>query len=796
VKVGPEYIRISPTGEFTSIEQLGDLQIGGQRTEGLIYLRDIARIYRGYEDPPSLIVRHNGQKAVCLGISTAEGGNVVVMGTGLTKRLKELEFMRPVGMELSVVSHQADSVNAAISNFVISLIESIVIVIVVLMIFMGWRSALVISLALLLTIFATFIWMWINGVLLERISLGALIIALGMLVDNAIVVVEGVLIGTQKGMTKTRAAAAVVQQTMWPLFGATVVAILAFGPIGFSPDSTGEFCKSLFQVVGYSLFLSWVIAITLTPLLCEWLLPAGTPGGSSEDPYKGIIFTGYRAMLTFCLRFRWGAVLVMLVTLVAAIWGFKFVPVSFFPDSTRPQFMVHYWRPEGTDIRDTEADVNKIAEWVRKKNEVTDVDCFIGRGAQRFLLTYTPEKDYPSYGLLMIGVKDFKTIDPLINELREYLSKNYPDSEPKFEKFVLGPTKGAKIEARFMGPDPRVLRELAEKAKDIYRSDSAATNIRDDWRQLVKVLRPVYAESRARLSGVSRPALGHALQTHFSGYDVGVYRERDKLLPIRLRPPLEERTDVDGIRDVQVWSPTSRTMVPIQQVTGGFETVADNPIIQRRYRRLMVTAQCDPKVGLPSELLKRVKPQIEAIPLPAGYTLEWGGELESSRDAQKGLSGALPICVLLMIATVICLFNSLREPLIIWLTVPLGVIGMTVGLLGTGDAFGFMAILGALSLIGMMIKNAIVLLDEMNLQIREGKPAYQAVVEASVSRVRPVSMAAFTTVLGMIPLLPDIFFSAMAVTIMAGLTFATVLTLVFVPVLYVIFFGIPSPSNR
>jgi multidrug efflux pump subunit AcrB len=795
VKVGSEYIRISPTGEFTSIEQLGDLQIRGQRSDSLIYLRDIARIYRGYEDPPSLIVRHNGHKAVCLGVSTAEGGNVVVMGAALTKRLAELEFMRPVGMELAVVSHQADSVNASISNFVISVLESIVIVIVVLMIFMGWRSALVISLALLLTILATFVWMWINGVLLERISLGALIIALGMLVDNAIVVVEGVLIGTQKGMGKIEAANVVVKQTMWPLFGATVVAILAFGPIGFSPDSTGEFCKSLFQVVGYSLFLSWVLAITITPLLCYWLLPAGSATLSSEDPYKGIIFTVYRGMLTFSLRHRWGAVLTMLILLIVAVYGFMFVPVSFFPDSTRPQFMVHYWRPEGTDIRETEADVNKLAEWVRKKSGVTDVDCFIGRGAQRFLLTYTPEKDYPSYGLLMIGVKDYQTIDQLIRELREHINKNFPDSEPKFEKFVLGPTKGAKIEARFMGPDPRVLRELSEQAKEIYRSDPAAGNIRDDWRQLVKVVRPKYAESEARLSGISRPALAHALQQQFSGYDVGIYRERDKLLPIRLRSPANERMDVEGIRDVQVWSPKARSMVPIEQVVDGFNTVAENPIIQRRYRRLMVTAQCDPKVGLPSELLTRVKPKIEALALPAGYTLEWGGELESSRDAQRGLSGALPICVLLMIATVICLFNALREPLIIWLTVPLAVIGMTAGLLATGEAFGFMAILGALSLIGMLIKNAIVLLDEMNLQVREGKPPYQAVVEASVSRVRPVSMAAFTTVLGMIPLLPDIFFSAMAVTIMAGLTFATILTLLFVPVLYVILFGIKNPKT-
>jgi multidrug efflux pump subunit AcrB len=793
VKVGDEYIRISPTGEFTSIEQIGDLQIRGQRTDSLIYLRDIARIYRGYEDPPPLIVRHNGKPAICLGVSTAEGGNVVVMGAGLKKRLAELDFMRPVGVELAVVSHQADSVNASISNFVISLIESIVIVVVVLMIFMGWRSALVISLSLLLTILATFIWMWIKGVLLERISLGALIIALGMLVDNAIVIVEGVLIGAQTGMNKIQAASAVVKQTMWPLFGATVVAILAFGPIGFSPDSTGEFCKSLFQVVGYSLFLSWVLAITVTPLFCYWLLPASSATSASGDPYKGIIFTLYKAMLSFCLRFRWATTIVMFLLLVASIYAFKFVPLSFFPDSTRPQFMVHYWRPEGSDIRATAADVEKIGQWVRQQNGVTEVDSFIGRGAQRFLLTYTPEKDYPSYGLLMVGVKDYAVIDKLIADLRTHISQNFPDSEPKFEKFVLGPTKGAKIEARFMGPDPDVLRSLAEKAKAVFRSDPAATNIRDDWRQLVKVVRPVYAESQARLSGISRPALAGALQAQFSGYDVGLYRERDKVLPIRLRPPVDERIDVEGIKDVQVWSPISRSTIPIQQVVTGFKTVAENPIIQRRYRRLMVTAQCDPQIGLPSELLKRVKPRVEAIALPAGYTLEWGGELESSTDAQRGLSGALPICVLLMIATVICLFNSLREPLIIWLTVPLGVIGMTAGLLATGDAFGFMAILGALSLIGMMIKNAIVLLDEMNLQIRSGKPAYQAVVDASVSRVRPVSMAAFTTVLGMIPLLPDIFFSAMAVTIMAGLTFATILTLIFVPVLYVIFFRIPNP---
>ena len=795
VRVGEEYIRVEPSGMFTSVEELSNLLVRGQGSTGLVYLKDVANIRRGYQDPPRQIMTLDGENAIGIGISTRLGGNAVNMGEGVQKRLDELGSRIPAGMELGVVSFQSEDVTKAIDGFVINLLEALAIVVGVLMIFMGWRSAVLIGLSLLITIIATFVLMGMYSVNLERISLGALIIALGMLVDNAIVVTEGILVGTQKGQSRAQAAIDTVGKQSMPLLGATVVAIMAFAVIGVSQDSTGEFCRSLFQVILFSLGLSWLVAVTVVPLLGTFLLKPGESSEADDDPYAGKVFQGYRKALAGCVGHRWITVVVVVGLFAAALWGFGFVEQSFFPNSTRAQFYMDFWRPEGTHIAGTGEDIREIDEWVRSLEGVTSTATFTGQGPLRFLLTFTPEDANSAYGLIMISVDDSAKIDGLRTQIEEHVANNYPEAQAWTKKFIVGPAKGAKIEAQFSGPDATVLRQLTEQAKSIMRRDPAAINIRDDWRQRVKVIRPQYAENQARAVGVTRPDLAGAIQMAFDGRIVGLYREADDLLPIVARAPDEERNDVNNMNSIQIWSSGTRRVVPLNQVAARMETMSDDNIIRRVDRKRALRAQCDQGIGTSEALRSRIAADIEAIELPPGYEFEWRGEFDSSRRAKSALGGKIPPVFLGMVLIVIILFDRLKQPAIIYLTVPLAIIGVTVGLLAAGQPFGFMALLGILSLSGMLVKNAIVLIDETDGLIRDGMDSYGAVILAGVSRARPVAMAALTTMLGMIPLFRDAFFISMAVTIVFGLGFATLLTLLVVPTLYSIFFKIKSPES-
>lgn len=791
-KVGAEYIRIRPSGTFNSVEDIKNIIINAVSTDKIIFLKDIANVSRGYVTPPTQHMRFNGERAIALGISTAQGGNVVKMGEALEKRLDELQDQIPLGIQLDHIYYQGDIVKNAVNNFLISLIEALAIVIVVLMIFMGLRSGILIGISLLLTVCGTLICMYFLQINLERISLGALIIALGMLVDNAIVVVEGMLIRIEKGMDRLEAAKEAVASTMWPLFGATVIAVLAFAAIGLSQDSTGEFLRSLFQVMFISLGLSWVIAITLTPFLSYYFLASSADTDHEIDPYAGFIFRAYRGFLAFCIRIRWITLTLVIGLLMSAMYSFTLLEDSFFPDSTSDQFMVHLWLPEGTDIRETSKVSKQVVDDIRKMPGIIEASTFVGAGAPRFMLVYSPEKVYSSYAFVLVKVKDYHQIRDYIDKIRADIKANYPAINPKLEMVRLGPGGGYSWEARFSGPDRNVLREISDQAKKILAEDGGAISIRDDWRNRVKLIVPDLNETLARRVGVSRADVANALMTNFTGVQVGLYRERDKLIPLVSRAPAAERYSIDDMYDVLVWSPYNSQMIPLRQVVNGIDTRWDDQIIQRFDKRRTITTQAEPRRGNVSTLFERVADKIEAIKLPVGYSLEWGGEHEDSANAQAGLSRNLPLTFILMLLVTIMLFNAIRQPLIIWLTVPLSIIGVSFGLLATNESFGFMALLGFLSLSGMLIKNAIVLIDEIDTQIQAFESPIEAVLFASTSRLRPVMMAAGTTILGMIPLLFDVFFKAMAITIMAGLAFATLLTLIIVPVFYAIFFKIKS----
>jgi multidrug efflux pump subunit AcrB len=790
VKVGEEYIRFNPTGEFQNVKELERLIISQAGAQQLVYLGDVATVSRGFQEVPTYLASVNGREAITLGISFASGYNVVEIGKRVAARLQELKQQMPVGIELEVLYNQPHLVSESIRGFVVSLAEAVIIVIGVLLIFMGLRSGLLIGLILFLTVVGSFVFMKIYNIDLQRISLGALIIALGMLVDNAIVITEGILIGMQRGLTKVQAAVAITRQTMWPLLGATIIAVTAFAPIGLSNDSTGEMLASLFYVLLISLMLSWFTAISLTPFFADMFFKEQIQSGTAAneaDPYKGLIFVWYKKLLDFCLRYAKTTAVVAVILLIVAGYGFRFVKQTFFPYMTTPIFLVDYWRQQGTDIRDTYADVQQIEKHVMQLDGVKKVSSNTGKGGIRFMLTYAPEKVYPSYGQLMVEVDDYTHIDALVGQIEQYLFANYPDAIYKFKKFELGPAVQGKIEARFSGPDPTVLRQLSDQAEKVLRDDPGAYGVRDDWKARTKVVRPVFSEAQARRVGVSKKDLDDALLMTFTGKGIGLYRDGTTLMPIVARAPDQERLSINSLKEIQIWSPVYKRYVPIEQVVSAFETTWEDPIIARRDRKRTIMVIADPYIlgdETTAAIFNRVKPEIEAIPLPDGYSLEWGGEFENQQKAQGPLFAALPIGIALMFVITIILFNNVRQPVIIWSIVPLALIGVSSGLLLTGTPFTFIALLGFISLIGMILKNGIVLVDQINLELKEGKEPYFAVVDSAVSRVRPVSMAAITTILGLLPLLFDAFFSSMAVTVMFGLGFATVLTLLVLPVVY------------
>jgi len=795
IRVGDEYIRLRPTGQFETVEEMGNILLRGSSSGEMVFLKDVATITEGYKTPPDIITRFDNEESIWLGISLISGGNVVNMGEAIKARLKELKPQFPAGMDIKVITFQPDKVTTSINGFLVSLAQALGIVVAVLILFMGLKSGMLIGGILLLTVFGTFVGMQMWGINLERISLGALIIALGMLVDNAIVITEGMMVKIESGVEKLKAARDVVGQTSLPLLGATFIAILAFSAVGLSDDSTGEYTRSLFEVILISLMLSWIIAVTVTPLFCTMLFKPKKkkPGEKQEDPYGGFLFVMYRGFLKFCLRFRWITMAILGACLVAAIQGFAYVENAFFPFSTTPQFMIHYWLPEGTDIRKTAQDTKEIAKYINSLDHVTSVAQHNGAGAPRFMLTYSPEKNYSSYAFLLVNVDDFNKIDDLFPLIEKHVSQNYPNAMVNLRKFALGPGEENTLQFRFSGPNPTILRQLADKTKAILRADNTV-GVKDDWRERVKVVRPQYAEAQGRLAGIGKASLDETLQMTFSGKNIGIYRDRDKLLHILSRAPEHERDLVDDINNVQIWSPFAQGTMPLTQVIDGTTIEWEDAVVQRRDRKRTIKAQASQRSGNSSAILERVLPKIQALKLPLGYEFAIGGEYEDSADAQAGLFESIPKTVVLIIIILVIQFNSLRQPLIILLTVPLAIIGVTVGLLGASQPFSFMALLGVLSLVGMLIKNSIVLIDQIDLEIAEGKDHYLAILDSSVSRMRPVAMAAFTTVLGMIPLLPDIFFVSMAVTIMAGLSFATVLTLIVVPVLYAIMFRIKNPG--
>ncbi|MBQ6112980.1 MAG: efflux RND transporter permease subunit, partial [Synergistaceae bacterium] len=795
ITLGDRYIRISPTSAILSVEDISDLVIGSSGGN-LTRLKDVASVRRGYAEPQDFKMKFNSRPALAIGISTVEGGNVVNMGRAVSKRLKELEAFRPVGIELAPIYMQSEQVVKSTNDFIVNLIESLAIVVGVLLIFMGLRSGLIIGLVLLITVAGTFIIMNGTGITLQIVSLAALIIALGSLVDNGIVVAEGMLVGTQRGQSIEDAASDSVNGSIWAMLGGTFIAVLAFAPIGLSKAQAGEFLSSLFQVVAISMMLSWFAALIAAPALGKIMLKPSN-NKESGDPYDTFLFRMYRAFLEGCLRHRILTVMAVIGMFAVSMFIFSRMETSFFPDAETVYFNVDLWSQQGTSLAGQERVTQQLVDYISSQPEVKNVTQFIGGGGLRFMLTYSPPENNTAFSQLMVEMKNAEDSRKILLMTQKYIEENMPDVDGQCRLFARGSGMSEKIGVRIYGNDPDVLRGLTKKALEIMERDPASQFLRTDWRERVEVVRPVILKDQMQNLGLSRPLINMALQAATTGTVIGSFRDGDKSLSIFAALTPEERNNITLLSSLPVWSPTLNKAVPLGTVFTKMETDFEDDIIIHRDRSRVMTAMSETKLGANADaMLARIKPKIESLPLPLGYSLEFGGQMELSDESMAGMAVAFPPAVLIMFLIMVFLFNGFRQTAIIFLSLPLILIGVVGGLWLAGMDVSFLAIVGLLSLVGMLAKNSIVLLDQVSADFAAGRDKYEAIVEDGVSRLRPVAMSALTTVLGMIPLIWDVMFGPMAVTIMAGLTVSTVLTLLVIPVMTAIAYRVPCPDAK
>ena len=790
IQLNQRNIRVAGNTAFKSIDEIRNtlIQVGNEQ----MYLKDISHVKKSYLEPAVTLMRHNQAPSIGLAISTAKGGDVLVMDEDLNKRLENIISELPVGIEIVSIYNQAQEVEKANNKFIINLIESVCIVIVILLLSMGLRSGLLIGSGLIFSILGTLTVMYGLDISLHRTSLAAIIIAMGMLVDNAIVVTDGTLVALQKGLNKRKAIIKVAKTTAIPLLGATVIAILAFMPVFNAPNAAGEICRDLFLVLAISLSLSWIFAMTQTPLTCDGFLKVDK---DIKNPFDGKVYVILKSCLETILKYRKISIACVLGLLLVAVFAFSKTKKAFFLPIDKPYFLVDYWLPEGSSLDQVSNDLTDIENYLFENySEIENITTSLGQTPPRYLLSVQTQFNNSSFGQLMIKTHSIDEAEEIRISIDNYLKTNYPDARARIKGFIGGPPIKYKVEARFIGPDPEVLRALAEEAKEIMRNESACGDITDNWRNKVMTWNPKYSPVKACRAGITRSDMGNAiLRSTSKGLGIGLYRENEEMKPIFLKVDNQSQNNIERIKNTTIWSEKNPTSVPLKEVIEDMDISWENSVIQRYNRQRAITVQCDPvdpeMTG--STLLSKVQNKIDAIPLPDGYSMMWDGEYKPSLESNEGVRTFFPLAILLITFIIVMLFNSIRQSLIVIAIIPLSVIGVAIGLFVTGKAFGFMAIVGFLGLIGMVLKNAIVLIDQIDINLnKEGMSPYDAIVNATVSRMRPVMLASLTTILGMLPLVTDAMYGSMAVTIMFGLLFATVLTLLIVPLLYVLFYKV------
>ena len=792
VETAHNRLRIDAAGSFTTLEELENLTVTS--CDGSYFrLGELAAVSESYVRPARSRMEMDGLPTIGIAISTVADGNVVDMAERVAARLSQLEQVMPEGYRLRTVYDQGHESSVANDGFVLNLIISVVTVIAVLLFFIGMKNGILIGSGLVFSIFGTLIYMYGTGIALQRMSLAAIIIAMGMLVDNAIVVYDATLVNMQRGMRKRTAILAAVGTTAMPLLGATLIAVLTFLPVYLSPHITGELLSSLFIVIAVSLLLSWVLAVSQNVFFVQEFVRRPRPDELKGELFQGRMYDRFRRALRWTIRRRWFVLASMVVLLAASALGFRCIPQQFMPLLDKQYFSVDVWLPEGTRVEETSRQAEALAEKLMQHEGVRHVSTFVGQTPPRYYLANAAYGPQSNYAQCLVEAVSPSVARSMQVGLQDELSQTFSDALIRVNRFELNSIPQALIEARFCGDDPRVLDSLTSMAIDIMRRNPKVMNARNEWGNKAMLVRAAYDPVKAGRLNLGKADLMTAVKSTNDGTPVGIYRDGDKQVPVLLRTVGGGQLSQAALEDLPVWN--GRNSVPLAQVTDSIGIGWEWPLVKTYNRRLSMAAQCDVQPGhTMKEVHGEIRDEIERIGLPAGYSFFWDSQYKDQKEAMEALTKYFPLAIVFLVLILVALFGNFRQPSIIFLILPLSVIGVVVGMLVTGFQFGFFCIAGWLGLLGMIIKNVIVLLDEVNIQRRAGVAPGEAIVEATVSRTRPVLMAAITTIFGSIPLLFDVVFGGMAATIVFGLSFATLLTLFVTPALYAVFY--PEAAKR
>ncbi|HKM94628.1 MAG TPA: efflux RND transporter permease subunit [Prolixibacteraceae bacterium] len=809
---GTQQLRVDIDDKISNIDDIKNINIKSITGEQF-KLSDIATIEKGYNTPYRNTMFTNNQKAIGISISMESGENIIKLGKRVDARMAELQQNLPVGFHFDKVFFQPDKVLEAIKGFMWNLVASVIIVIVSLMLTMGLRGGIIIGSGLLLTILGTFPFLLVADGSLQRISLGAFIVAMGMLVDNSIVVVDGIAVSMQQGTKRKKALIGPTKRTAMPLLGATLIAIVAFLPVFLSKDTAGTYARDLFIVLCISLAISWILSITQVPIFSEKFLKI-KKSKMQKDPFDGKLYRSIRKILSFLINHKKLTIATAVILLALSVYNFKNVKKTFFPDFNYNQVYIEYVMPDGTTPDKVNADLKIITKHLLTFDEVKMVVSSQGSTPTRYCLVRAMGDVADNYGELIVNFDDYKTMVSMKPILEEYLNQNYPDAYIRIRKYTLSIKATHTVEVEFKGPDPAVLRNLSEQAQSIMRKNPYVDkySVCDNWHPMGKSLLAKYDQDLASRIGASRSDVSNAILAASSGIPLGKYYEGETAYAINLKTRNSDGSVIEDLRDIPVWSMlpavsnldqkditsiiygtqtidqlTKKVMspVPLSAVTSGVNMQWSESVVRRTDGQRAIEAQCDPADDCSPTLVRSsIMKEIEAIELPNGYSMKWLGEHDLQKDALTNIFSYMPVSIMLIVLILLLLFNDFRKPAIVLLCIPLAAIGIVPGMIISGSPFTFMAIIGTFGLMGMLIKNSIVLLDEIEKQIGEGVARYTAVVNATISRTRPVIMASLTTVLGMLPLIFDPMYNSMAVAIISGLLIGTIITLIFVPILY------------
>ena len=782
ITAGEQQLRIVANGSYTTIDDIRNQVITA--SSGQFKLGDIAVVEKGYMDPPGTIMHVDGKRAIGIGVSTDPTKDVVLTGELVDQKLAQILPLVPVGLEMVSLYPENVIAKEANNGFIINLIESILIVIVIIMLVMGMRAGLLIGSSLIFSIGGTLLIMSFMGVGLNRTSLAGFIIAMGMLVDNAIVVTDNAQIAIARGMDRRKALINGATGPQWGLLGATFIAVCSFLPLYLAPSAVAEIVKPLFVVLAISLGLSWVLALTQTTTFGNFILKA-KPDNAGKDPFDKPFYHKFASILSVLIKKKVMTLTTIVVLFVTSLIVMGLMPQNFFPSLDKPYFRADVFYPEGYSIHDVEKEMKKVEAHLMQLPQVKRVSVTMGSTPLRYYLASTSVGPKPNFANVLIELTDSKYTKEYEQNFDEYMKANYPNAITRATLFKLSPATDAAIEIGFIGNNVDSLVLLTNKALEIMHRDPELINVRNSWGNKIPVWRPIYSPERAQPLGVSRQSMAQSIQIGTSGMTLGEFRQGDQVLPILLKNNSFDTFRINDMRTLPVFGST-KDATTLEQVVSEFDFQYKFSNVKDYNREMVMMAQADPRRGVNAvTAFNRIWEQVQnEIQVPKGYTMKYFGEQESQVESNEALAANLPLTFMLMFITLLFLFRTYRKPIVILLMLPLIFIGVVLGLIVLGKSFDFFAILGLLGLIGMNIKNAIVLIDQIDIETAAGKAPREAVISATTSRIIPVAMASGTTILGMLPLLFDAMFGGMAATIMGGLLIASVLTLFVLPVAY------------